>query len=167
MTYILFDTLVLKYFRNGVFAGYAISDIPGLSNMSSIYHDEFRNLLVTFNENIYKTVDVMKLKANTGNLPSTFWSLNDLFINKEEYVQNWVYNKSFQRLWDNIEMMRNTIFFGTSGACTMYTPPPHSKDKILIGQNEIVTSTVINRCITYLWDNYNSLIKYFDPNCKG
>jgi hypothetical protein len=167
MTYILFDTLILKYFRNGVFAGYAVSNVPGLSGMSSMYHDEFRNLLITFNENIYKDVDLMKLKANTGYLPDTYWPLNDLLINKEEYVQNWVYNKSFQRLWDNIEMVRNTIFFGTSGNCSMYTPPSHSKDKILIGQNEIVTSTVINRCIGYLWDNYSTLLKYFDPNCKG
>ena len=167
MTYILFDNMVLKYFRNGVFAGYAISNIPGLSGMSSIYHDEFRNLLVTFGENIYKDVDLMKLKTNTGNLPDAYWSLNDLLINKEEYVQNWVYNKTFQRLWDNIEMVRNTIFFGTSGNCSIYTPPIHNKDKILIGQNEIVTSTVINRSINYLWDNYSSLLKYFDPNCKG
>jgi hypothetical protein len=167
ITYILFDNIVLKYFRNGVFAGYAISNVPGLSGMSAIYHDEFRNLLVTFGENIYKDIDLMKLHTNTGDLSDLYWSLNDILINKEEYIQNWVYNKTFHRLWDNIEMIRNTIIFGTAGYCSEYTPPPHSKDKILIGQNEIVTSTVINRNISYLWDNYSSLLKYFDPNCKG
>jgi hypothetical protein len=167
MTYVLFDSIVLKYFRNGVYAGEAVSNVPGLSGMSAMHHDEYRNLLVTFKENVYKDNDLMKLKANTGSLPDTYWSLGDLLINKEEYVQNWVYNKSFQRLWDDIEMMRNTVFYGTSGYCATYTPPPHSKDKILIGQNEIVTSTVINRSISYLWDNYSSLLKYFDPDCKG
>jgi hypothetical protein len=89
-----------------------------------------------------------------------------MLINSEEYVQSWVYNKSFQKLWDNIEIMRHTVFFG-DGKCKEYTPPTHSKEKILIGQNEIVTSTVVNRVIGYLWDNYSSLLKYFDPNCKN
>jgi streptogramin lyase len=166
MMYVVFDDTVLKYFKNGVFAGYAISNVPGLSGITTVFHDEYRNLLVTFGDKIYKDIDIMKLKANKGELPDLYWSKQDMLINSEEYVQSWVYNKSFQKLWDNIEIMRHTVFFG-DGKCKEYTPPTHSKEKILIGQNEIVTSTVVNRVIGYLWDNYSSLLKYFDPNCKN
>ena len=108
----------------------------------------------------------MQLLSRKGPLPSYYWQLNDLLIHKDEYVQNWVYTKSFQRLWDNIEYFRNTLFY-SSGNCLSYTAPTHDKSKMIIGQNEIVTSTVINRVLGYLWDNLTPLINYFDPNCNN
>jgi len=134
--------------------------------MTRAYHDEYRNLLITNNDIILKYVDVMELTQKSNNSNTNFWSKEDLFIHKEEYVQNWVYTKSLQRLWDNIELFRNSLFY-TSGYCKSYTPPIHSKDKIIIGQNEIVTSAVINRVLGYLWDNFYTLIKFYDPDCKN
>jgi hypothetical protein len=167
MMYIVFDDIVLKYFRTGVFASKIINTVPGLSGIQALYHDEHRNLLVTFQDNIYKDIDLMILKHNKGVLPDNFWSKEQLLINKEEYVQNWVYNKSFQRLWDDIEFMRHTIFYKNTNKCNTYVPPIYSKEEVTVGQNEIVTSTVINRCIDKLWANYETLINYFDPNCKS
>ena len=42
----------------------------------------------------------------------------------------------------------------------------YTKKQIILGQNEIVTSTAINRILGYLWTNFNSLADYFNPNCK-
>jgi hypothetical protein len=164
--YIAFNTQVVKFFRTGVFAGYIINSIPGITNINGLYQDEFRNLLVTSDNIILKFPDLMQLVPRKGNLPSYYWSLNDLLIHKEEYVQNWVYTKSFQRLWDNIEYFRNTLCY-SSGNCLSYSAPLHDKSKMIIGQNEIVTSTVINRILGYLWDNFYTFVKYYDPNCNN
>ena len=107
----------------------------------------------------------MKLKGIKGPLPESYWPLSNLLIHKDEYVQNWVYNKSFQRLWDHIELFRGSLIFDET-RCKSYKPPTYSKEQIIIGQNEIVTSAVVNRSIEYLWSNFESLLSYFDPNCS-
>jgi len=164
--YIAFDSQVVKFFRTGVFAGYIIKSIPEVTNIKGLYQDEFRNLLVTSDNIILKFPDLMQLIPRKGSLPSYYWPLNDLLIHKEEYVQNWVYTKSFQRLWDNIEYFRNTLYY-SSGNCLSYSAPLHDKSKMIIGQNEIVTSTVINRILGYLWDNFYTFVKYYDPDCNN
>jgi hypothetical protein len=164
--YLALDTQVLKYFRNGVFFGYIIEEKENVFNITSVYQDEFRNLLITTNDKILKYPDLMSIKRLKGILPTAYWSIEDILIHKEEYVQSWVYTKAFQRMWDNIEIFRNTLLFENTSVCKSYKPPLHGKDKMIIGQNEIVTSTVVNRVLSYLWDNLTSLLDYFDPNCK-
>jgi hypothetical protein len=166
IVYVAFKTQVIKFFRTGVFAGYIIQSKEYVNNINGMFHDEYRNLLVIANDRVYKYPDIMTLKQLKGPLPSSYWKLEDLLIHKEEYVQNWVYTKSFQRLWDNIEIFRNTLQYST-GNCKSYTSPLHSKDKMIIGQNEIVTSTVVNRVLGYLWDNFYTMVKYFDPSCEN
>lgn len=166
IVYVAFKTQVIKFFRTGVFAGYIIQSGRYIDNITGLYHDEFRNLLITVNDRVYKYADIMSLKQLKGELPSSYWKLSDLLIHKEEYIQNWVYTKSFQRLWDNIEIFRNTLQY-SSGNCKSYTAPIHGKDKMIIGQNEIVTSTVINRVLGYLWENFYTMVKYFDPSCEN
>lgn len=162
--YLALDTQVIKFFRNGVFYGYIIKEKENVNNITGIYQDEFRNLLITTDDKILKYPDIMTIKRLKGTLPSNYWALEDIIIHKEEYVQNWVYTKSFQRMWDNIEIFRNTLLFDST-TCKGYKPPVHGKEKMIIGQNEIVTSTVINRVLGYLWDNFNTLLDYFDPSC--
>ena len=162
--YTISNTQVGKYFRNGAFAGFVVDNKKCFDLITGCCQDSHRNVLITSGEKIGKFIDPMRLRTLKGPLPKEYWSLNDLLIHKEEYVQDWVYNKTFQRLWDNIEIFRHSLAFGTD-TCNNYVPFVHDKNKIIIGQNEIVTSTVINRVISYLWDNFITLIGYFDPAC--
>lgn len=162
--YVATKTQVIKFFRNGVFAGNIITNQPGVTNITGLYHDEFRNLLITTDNLVLKYPDIMTLKRIKGGLPSTYWSLDDIYIHKEEYIQNWVYTKAFQRMWDNIELFRNTLQYTDEG-CTAYRPPIHAKNKMIVGQNEIVTASTINRVLGYLWDNFSTLLNHFDPIC--
>jgi hypothetical protein len=107
----------------------------------------------------------MTTKNIKGNLPSDYRPLTDLLIHKDEYIQNWVYIKSFHRLWDNIEMFRHSLIFNENSICKKYIPPVYTKEQIVIGQNEIVSSSVINRNIRYLWENFATLLAYFDLKC--
>lgn len=164
--YVAFTAQVLKFFRNGIFAGYIIQEKENLPTITGLYQDEFRNLLITAGDKILKYPDLMTQKLLKGLLPSSYWSLQDILINKEEYIQNWVYTKSFQRMWDNIEIFRHTLLFNETDPCKRFKPPFHGKEKMIIGQNEIVTATTVNRVLTYLWENFTTLVDYFDPNCK-
>jgi hypothetical protein len=165
MIYIVFNNTVARYFRNGVYAGRLIDNKTCATNIKDVYQDEYRNTLVVSGDKILKYVDLMELESIKSSLPKTYWPLNNLFIHSDEYVQNWVYNKSFQRLWDNIELFRGSLYFNETN-CKGYKPPTYSKEQIVIGQNEIVTSAVVNRSIEYLWSNFKSLLSYFDPNCS-
>lgn len=164
--YIACESEVVKFFRNGVFAGNIVQISDNISNITSIYHDEFRNLLITTNDKILKYVDTMSLIRYIGALPTTYWPLSDLYIHQDEYVQNWVYTKAFQKLWDNIEIFKNSLVYSTTDKCKQYKPSLYGKEKMIVGQNEIVTSTVINRILGYLWENFYAIVEYFDPNCK-
>jgi len=163
--YLALNTQVLKYFRNGIFFAYIFEDGEYGSNITSVFQDEYRNVLVTADDKVLKFPDLMLIRRQKGVLPNNFWKLEDILIHKEEYIQNWVYTKAFQRMWDNIEIFRNTIFF-ENNYCKGYRPPVHNKDKLTIGQNEIVTSTAVNRSLGYLWDNFTTMIDYFNPDCK-
>jgi hypothetical protein len=166
IVYVVTPRQVLKYFRNGTFAGYIVNETTCINNIRDVFQDEYRNVLIASNGNIVKYIDLMKLTANSNLLPNSYWDLKDILIHKEEYVQNWVYNRSFQRQWDNIELFRGVLNYNNS-ICKGKATELYTKDKITIGQNEIVTSSVINRCIEYLWHNFTTLLKYFDPNCKN
>jgi hypothetical protein len=164
--YLCTDTQVIKFFRNGILSGYIIREKDCVNNITSLYQDEYRNLLITANDKILKYPDLMTLVPLKGNLPNYYWKLKDLYIHSEEYVQNWVYNKSLQRLWDNIEMLRATIFYTVEeNRCNEYQPPVYTKEDILVGQNEIVTTAVINRSFAYLWENFMQLVKIFNSRC--
>jgi len=164
--YLCTNNQVIKFFRNGAFNGYIIKSKRCVNNITSVYQDEYRNLLITSNQNILKFSDLMKISPLKGKLPDYYWKLEDLYIHPEEYVQNWVYNKSLQRLWDCIEIFRSTVMFtNNQGICKQYKPPKYLKEDILVGQNEIVTSTVINRSLSYLWENFITLIDFFDSSC--
>lgn len=165
LIYVITNTEVLKYFRNGVFVGYIVNNENCINNINGAFQDEFRNILITSNNNIIKFADLMKPVISNNSLPSTYWKLEDLYIHKNEYVQNWVYAKSFQRLWDNIEIFRGTLKYNNT-ICKGRAQTKYTKDKITVGQNEIVTSSVINRNIEYLWQNLATLFNYFDPTCK-
>jgi hypothetical protein len=163
--YLALDYQVLKFFRNGIFYGYIVQGRDDIQNITSVYQDEYRNVLITTNDKILKFGDLMTLQRTKGLVTKNFWNLEDILIHKEEFIQNWIYTRAFQRMWDNIEIFRNTLQFDNS-VCKGYKPPIHGKEKIVIGQNEIVTSAVIDRILGYLWDNFNTLLDYFDPSCE-
>jgi hypothetical protein len=164
--YVVLNSQVYKFFRNGVYYGEIINNKPCVTDINDVVQDEFRNVLIAAGDKVVKYFDVMQVTDIKGPLPGTYWPTNSLLIHKNEYVQNWVYNKAFQRLWDNIEFFRHSLIFENTG-CRKYVAPVYSKNDILIGQNEIVTSAVVNRVISYLWTNLSSVINYFDPSCPN
>lgn len=164
--YITHDRGIQKIFKNGMFA---YDMIPSISNKGcrTVFQDKYRNLYITSRTSLLKVPDLQQTKDSKMQIPShLIWSLNDILVNKDEYIQPWVYLKSFHRLWDNIELLRDSLYYEKEG-CKSYKPPVHKKEDLIIGQNELVTNSVINRLSNQLWENISSLLDYFDLDCKN
>lgn len=172
MIYVTYKYGVAKYFRNGVFSHYVMKDeLCGdgmtLEGFNSLYQDSFANLYITAGDKILNIQDLQYMQQLKSAIsPELYWKLSDLKIHKEEYIQAWVYLKSFHRLWDNIELLRNSLYYVVGNECKSYVAPVYAKEDLIIGQNELVTNAVINRLSEQLWRNTESLINYFDPNCE-
>jgi hypothetical protein len=167
MIYVTHSMGVIKYFRTGTicentFENQLLVDGTTLTGYNSIFQDQFRNLFITVKDQIVRVADLMKIqrhKAITSD--ALYWKANQMYVHKDEYIQSWVYLKTFHRLWDNIEIFRNSLFYPQTGN-KVYVPPTYMKEDILIGQNELVTNAVINRICNQLWTNLSSIVKYFE-----
>lgn len=166
--YITYNLGVVKYFRTGTLYGYIFNkyECEGgqlLAGYNSITQDKFRNVYITAVDKLLKVPDIMKITETKAPLNvDLFWDLNEVLIDKEEYVQPWVYLRAFHRLWDNIELLRNSLFYDATGKKS-FKHATYSKNDLVIGQNEIVTNAVINRLTEQLWINLQSIIDYFAP----
>lgn len=169
--YVVYDTGVIKYFRTGTIAYYITHEHECSSNVvlngfSSISQDLNRNLYITVGDKILKVPDLMKLielKAPVSE--DLYWSTDELLVHKEEYIQPWVYLKSLHRLWDNIELLRSSLFYEAEG-CKSPADSLYEKEDLVIGKNEIVSNAVWNRLFSYLWQNLATMFKHFDPSCE-
>ena len=172
MVYVSYRNGISKFFRTGVFAehlvvNYECNDGGVLDDFGSVCQDQHRSTLIVASNAILKYGDLMKLVQLKGPISvDSLWTLDDILIGQEEYVQPWVYLKAFHRIWDNIETLRSALMYEGSG-CKAYVASVYDKADLVIGQNELVTNTVINRLTKQLWANITPLIKYFDPECKN
>lgn len=79
-------------------------------NNRSIYQDEYRNLYICQKNHILKYNDTIKyISLVEDDLLDNLWTLDEIYIKNQEYIQDWVVNKSLNRLWDNIEIFRRSI----------------------------------------------------------
>jgi hypothetical protein len=158
-----------KYFRTGVFFDALINKLQCsngivMEQFAGVYHNPQRTLYICANDKILKYADRMRLITSRSPISKDlYWTIDEIKIHKEEYIQTWVYQKAFHRLWDNIELIRNSLHYNSAlhPERKTYYPPTYSKEEIVIGQNEIVTNSVINRLSEQLWTNTQTLLNYF------
>jgi hypothetical protein len=169
--YITFDTGVVKYFKTGIKSGFLVREhVCGsgnpLNSFNAAVQDKYRTIYITAGEKVLKVGDIMRAtKQKSAASKQILWDKSSILINKNEFVQPWVYLKSFHRLWDNIELVRSSLFYTNEG-CTKYYPPVYAKTDLVLGQNELVTNAVINRLAEQLWANLKTLFVYFDKSCR-
>jgi len=169
--YISYLNGVVKYFKNGIHHSYLIKDYvcqdeQVLQNYTALHHDVYRNLFVIAGNKVLKFGDVIQpIETKTTTADNRFYTLDEILIDKNEFVQPWIYTRAFHRLWDNIEIIRNSLYYETTGNCRRYLPPTYQKSEIVIGQNELVTNTVFNRLSRQIWANLSSVVSYFNKTC--
>lgn len=164
--YVSYSTGVVKFFKTGTFFGYLLKDVKCaneqiLDSYLDVHQDSNRNVLVTAGDKVLVVPDRMKTNVFLSTaFEKYYWDMHEILIEKEEYIQPHVYLRAFHRLWDNIELIRNSLIFDRTKN-SEYLYPKYLKEELVIGENELVTSTVINRLTSQLWTNINSLLLYF------
>ena len=139
----------------------------------SVFHDEYRNLYIVGKNNILKYIDKLSLVTLIQDTESKSWPLENLFVSKEEYIQDWVVNRSLDRMYDNIEILRKSILGKftyqtishtvTSSALGTLTPPDDfdycNEDWLYNGRYPILTTTEVVRPIvrSFTLDEYKEL----------
>jgi len=172
--YVCFADKIIKIATDGTNAS-IFAD--GISNTySGIYHDSNRNFYIANKIDIlkyYDTLVTLSIKLDTDSL---VWNINDINIDKDEFIQDWVYNRSLSRLWDNIEIIKRSIIGtiistksstgGTILTIGGFTPEEYisatgtaAKSNVFVGVNEFVTAPVVNRCLTQLYDMEEKILE--------
>ena len=168
IVYIICEQRILKFTKDGYYIGILgqhpqeyTTDIQNIKYVN-LSHFNSKVLHIVSSNFVVKYADFISYLSVKPNLAEYWWKLENLKIESEEFVDYWVYNKIFSRLFDNLEYFRSSLqsrvlfSLNTSGKLVYnlyrrteeYKPLfSYSKDQILIGVNEIVTSDVINRCL--------------------
>jgi hypothetical protein len=132
-----------------------------LENYTDAFQDEKRNVFVSVTDKVLQVPDRMKTYVFLSDaFEKHYWDKLNVSIDKEEYVQPWVYIRAFHRLWDNVELVRNSLIYNKTKN-QKYLQPVYSKEALVIGENEVVCSSVINRLSKQIWANVETLLIYF------
>ena len=174
--YICHETSVEKVKENGDYAGSFGKEIIN-AKFTGIYHDINRNFYICNGKNVLKYFESNVINRNTESLlDQNLWTVDDLLVDSEEFIQDWVANISFKRLWDNIELFRRSLIgkieYTTNSrgfdeiVVANFTPTEYQnltivpKEDIFVGRNEYVTADVLNRCIKQLYNSMNILVEH-------
>ena len=175
--YVTDQSGIYKFYKNGIFSHSILKGVEcfnedgtvsTLQDFGPIVQDKHRVIYAAKKNTLIKIADRMVFSELIFDVltQQRKWDINSIYIDKEEYIQPWVYIKAFHRLWDNVELLRSSLFYQYSG-CKQYRGPVYTKESMKLGQNEIVTNATINRLSEQLWANIQTLAKYFDSTCKN
>ena len=168
ISYITHKNGIVKFFRNGMLYGHFINNLKCkngeiLTGFNDVLQDSTHNLYICVKDKVLKYADRMKFIENSSLNKELYWDLSEILINKNEYIQHTTYVKAFQKLWDNMELLRTSLTFVDEAQAKLIGKPAIKKEDLIIGQNELVVNSVINRLSTQLWTNLESLVSYITP----
>lgn len=178
--------LIYKLTQNGSLVGFAGGEIIQTSyditaqttpitdyTITGIANDTYHNLFISTNYDILRFLDISKFNTvqsapNVVSLIDSLWSLDDLKVNKNENCSYWVYNRIFNRLYDNILLVRSIIggsLVEESGTITIspmkfgkFPQLPYKKEEIFVGINELHCEGALNRNIKKLYECIDVLV---------
>lgn len=108
--YIVYSNRIEKYTTFGIKAGAITFESENYTKLyRNVFHDEYRNLYIVCKNHVLKYVDQLSLVTLKPNTDSMMWPLHKMHVQKDEYIQDWVINRCFQRLWDNLEIFRRSL----------------------------------------------------------
>ena len=189
--YFITPNYIYKYLANGV-ALNRITDpasitLGSVETFKSGFIDNRLNFFLTTDKRIFKYVDIPNTLNlyNTANIDTLFLPLSAITINSNEFIQDWVYNKSILRLLKNHEILYKSIqgkyninldingnliantgssSFAVGSLRSADIAVPYSIDQnYFIHSNEFVTSNVINRALTSVYNLQLNILQLVTP----
>jgi hypothetical protein len=189
--YFITDYYVYKYLTSGValnrLTSPSFTSLGGVEKLRTAFIDDRLNFFIATDKRVFKFVDIPDtLDLYDTDIETLFLPASSTNIQKDEFVQDWVYNKSLLRLIQNHEILYRAIKFKydinldfagnlknqDSGAAAFITGPLSSTDianaftinlDYFVHSNEFVTSSVINRALTKIYDLQISILNLVSP----
>ena len=173
--YVSTENKLLKYTNDDLLlSGVFGDDLESqYKNYSGLFNTNDQ-LYVTNGNVLLRYSDETKFFSYKTDTSAVEWPFGALQINKNEFVEAWVYNKVFNRFFDNLEIFRRALYgkpiitLVDTEIYEVFIRPFTSEERIdfeyqkidiYIGINEIVSSEVINRCIKQLYINMEYLLE--------
>ena len=177
--YIVYNTHVSKITIAGIYIGFFKPlYTPYVDNLCCIEQFD-RNILIGDSRAIYNTIDFISLKTILEPIDDIEWKLEDILIDDNDLVQDWVYNVVFNRLRDNFEMyvknlhskyVFNLDVNGTTMANIIQMPtaelPVLDFEQSQVGQNELVFADVLNRVLKQMYENQEAILTSIESTIK-
>jgi hypothetical protein len=154
------DNVIKKLTLNTTF----VNDQEFSNTIRDIFYDE-NNSYVLMQNHIYRLVDFIEIDSILlENESLSGFSWDSIYIHENEFVTDYIYNDSFKKMRDNINLLnkrinKKLIIEYNDGKTvsnqytSSYTPSAISLKNISIGTNEPVLYDTINRSIESLYDN--------------
>ena len=123
--YVVYDDDIVKVSTSGLFVGnFSVSQVwhkIGGWRVNEIppFYGKIRFMAVTKYDQIYLALDnivliyadLLREMALAGNTYDQYsWSLDDIKIGKNEYMQDFVVNAALHRMYDNIDLFKRSIY---------------------------------------------------------
>jgi hypothetical protein len=189
--YFITDYYVYKYLTNGIalnrFTEPSFTSLGGVEKLRTGFIDDRLNFFIATDKRVFKFVDIPDtLDLYNTDIETLFLPASSYNINREELVQDWVYNKSLLRIIQNHEILYKAIQFKydinldfagnlqnqISGAAAFTTGLLSSTDIVdsyninldyFVHSNEFVTSSVVNRALAKVYELQTSILKLVSP----
>lgn len=164
IVYILDNTVIKKYTVNGV---YVAEKDYGVTLLNASFNDD--HIFLNGEQIIFKIVDFIQVdQIINDNESLSGFGWDSIYINETEFVTDYIFNDSFQKIHDNITLLNNRInkrlylqLNETGDTINQYTssftPSAITEYPLYIATNEPVLYDTINRGITFLYRNIEDL----------
>lgn len=179
ISYVLYETHISKITNAGQYLGYFRPLYHPYVNKLADMAQYGRNIIIADQFAIYNTVDFISLKTIVNDIDSAEWKLEDILIGEDELIQDWVYNVSFNRIRDNLELYVKNIHskyvftVNVDGkVMTNIIPMPTTElpsldfSQAVLGQNELVFADVINRVLKQFHQNQQAILESIESTIK-
>lgn len=150
-------------------SSHSSSPTAGEYIITGLCQDTNNNLYAASNYDIVKYFDPVLVKSRSVmDILPKLWSLEELQVKPNENCSYWVYNRVFNRFYENIELLRNTLM----GKLSIYNSQviisgftvnefstlPYTKSEIFVAINELHSEAAINRNIRKLFQCLETLM---------
>lgn len=188
--YVTTSKNIYRFLSNGIYNERILKPSYSFNseNFNAICCDDMQNIYTVIGKKLYMYVDYPSLTNNLSiegvvNMTDVTSKLHDLsliYLKDEEYIQDWVYNKAFYKIIQNLDIIlkainKKFVYELTDGVISNFYLGDILKDELVdfdydynffVGYNEINASIVINRCIEKIYSQQLALLEMVKPRKK-
>jgi len=186
--YVITDNFIYKYLTDGQPLFRLNNPCRGSTgnreNLTAGFIDERLNLYISTEKRLFKYTDIPQfIELYDPYIEQYFVSNDRVKIEESEFIQDWVYNKALLRLQHNLEVLYKGInskvglkltnqgelfqtydsFAAVNLSAADISNIADITNNCFIHSNEFVTSDVVNRTLTCLYNLENQILELITP----